>query len=1529
MKLLILDDQSITRYELPLKVEEVTLIKYKDINTDVETILSFEAHDGKWLFKSNNNVSIKQGQMIVPSITLSDYNCYFLEFNNQQTIKRLFCMPSLDVNLYNLSFQGLNEITIGSDPNCNISYNDNLTKSKHAVIKKDESGWSIVSENNGEIYINDQKMSTAHLNLGDIIFINGLKIIWMNNYIRVNNPVNKILVRGLSSYTDNVADNTKYTPVSDDEANKPLYKDEEYFFHTPRLITTLENEDIEIDSPPSSENTEELPFLLSIGTSVTMVASSLMTGYTIFAGLANGTKTIVDSIPQIIMCVTMVLGSLLIPRLITRYQKQKRKEREKNRQEKYSAYLKDKENKINLIMKKQVQIMNENSKTLKECSDMILNNSRMVWERELNDDDFLKVRLGIGTCPPLLTIKAPEEHFTLDEDNLAEKVYEVVNKSRTLENVPINISFKDKTILAIISRCSYYKCFLDGIVLQLMSLHSGADLKIVMLTNEANQKNWEYMKYLPHCWRDDRQMRFFATNQDEIKNVLQFLEDEYKKRLDLRKSKEEQKKKNDYKDFPPYYIVLTDNYKSIKDSAFVQELSSQEVNLGFSLVIIEKAMKNLPAQCETFIQLEEKESCILEKKVNSGTQRRFVAEYNPTISMKPLSVKLANIPLSIRDGDSVLPTSLSFLDMYNVSRIEQLNILNRWQNNSPVSTLATTVGVHTNGEEFKLDLHEKHHGPHGLVAGSTGSGKSEFIITYILSMALNYHPYEAQFVLIDYKGGGLAGAFENKETGVRIPHLVGTITNLDTSEMNRTLVSIESEMKRRQRKFNEVRDSLGEGTIDIYKYQRLYREGIINEPMAHLFIISDEFAELKQQQPEFMQQLISAARIGRSLGIHLILATQKPAGVVNDQIWSNSKFKVCLKVQDRSDSMEMLKKPDAASIKEAGRFYLQVGYDDYFDIGQSGWAGAKYVPSDVIIKKIDDSINFVDNLGNKIKSINDVVKKETNEELGDQLTNLVKYIDSLAEKENIKTTKLWLDAIPENIYISELVKKYNYKPVPYVIQPVIGEYDNPKAQEQGLLNLPLTKNGNTLIYGQNGSGKENLLTTILWSSIIEHTPSEVNFYIIDCGAESLKMFRKMPHVGEVITIDEPNKMVDLFIMIEDELDKRRDLFADYGGSYTNYLENSGSKLPLIEVIINNYDVFQENFSQFAEGIQGFVRDGSKYGMNFIITTTTTNAVRPRMAQNFANKISLQLPNDQDYRAVMEAPKGLFPAKFFGRGLITKDDNIYEFQTAYICDKKEITMAVKKACEQLSTAYKEKAKRIPTVPEVITLDLVKDEVNGLSRIPIGYDVNEKDVYLYDFANYKFNPILSDTIEDNLSFVYALIELLKKIDNLDICIIDFIRILKKEITGVTLLNSDFENVLINMNNEIMKGLDSEVKRVYLLLGVGQLKNIVSTGARQILNNVFMSEHKIDNVTFILIDSYASYKNLQLENWYQQLIDSSNGIWLGENVASQMAISISNLSVDDRKMSYQDMAVAIKDGKHTFIKHVVDSREDVNEK
>ena len=429
----------------------------------------------------------------------------------------------------------------------------------------------------------------------------------------------------------------------------------------------------------------------------------------------------------------------------------------------------------------------------------------------------------------------------------------------------------------------------------------------------------------------------------------------------------------------------------------------------------------------------------------------------------------------------------------------------------------------------------------------TGSGKSEFIITYILSLAVNYHPYEVAFILIDYKGGGMAKAFEN------LPHTAGIITNLDGSAVKRSLISIESELKRRQAVFAEVSKKVGISNIDIYKYQKLYREGTVSEPLQHLFIISDEFAELKTQQPEFMAQLISAARIGRSLGVHLILATQKPSGVVDDQIWSNSKFRVCLKVQERADSMDMLKRPDAAELSHTGRFYLQVGYNELFELGQSAWAGAPYYPSDKVMVEKDNSVVVIDRIGRPVKRAQLDKKKAFSRDAKKQVDAITDYLSKIAKEEKIEIRPLWLDPIPAKIYLKELKEKYKYTPSEsFYLNPVIGEYDDPARQRQCLLQIPISQEGNVVVYGAAGSGKTTFINALIYSIMEDHTPEEVNFYIFDFASETLRAFAKAPHVGDVVLSYEGEKVTNSLKMLYEELERRKKLFADYGGDYRSY-----------------------------------------------------------------------------------------------------------------------------------------------------------------------------------------------------------------------------------------------------------------------------------------------------------------------------------------------------------------------------------------
>lgn len=437
--------------------------------------------------------------------------------------------------------------------------------------------------------------------------------------------------------------------------------------------------------------------------------------------------------------------------------------------------------------------------------------------------------------------------------------------------------------------------------------------------------------------------------------------------------------------------------------------------------------------------------------------------------MDVFSRQLSNFKVRENASNAAIPDMLTFLDMYKTSRVEDLDMYHKWLENRTYESMRSLIGQKAGEQPVYLDIHEKYHGPHGLVAGTTGSGKSETLQTYILSLVLNYHPHEVAFILIDYKGGGMAQSF------IGLPHLAGVITNLGGNQTTRALLSINAEIKRRQRTFNEYKIK------HIDAYIELYRNGEAEEPMPHLLIIADEFAELKKEQPDFVRALVSAARVGRSLGINLILATQKPSGVVDDEIWSNTRFRICLRVADKQDSNEMLKRTDAAYITGTGRGFLQVGNDEIFDEFQSGWSGAPYTPE---VPFNDDSKAKAVIIGltgkpeavkKKKKKKGDNVKKFT------QLDAMVQYAANLAEENHIKPLRqIWLPPLPGLFYLDDLELTWDEKQ----IKLPVGLADDPQNQRQFPVYLDFIRDGHLLICGSAGSGKTSLVQTILYGAAL-------------------------------------------------------------------------------------------------------------------------------------------------------------------------------------------------------------------------------------------------------------------------------------------------------------------------------------------------------------------------------------------------------------------------------------------------------------
>ena len=954
MNIYIFDENKIISFSLPTKkVGNFWITDYENNN-----LINVSAEMGKWTLSCAKNIKLLSGNDVIDSIELQLKKYYIINKNNKDILVYTDSLQDNSFSCYEVS-DGCN-IIIGKNNTSTICVNNPYFLDFHFTLNFTNNKWILKRNENSNIYINDTILVSSEysLNNSDVINVYGFKIVIVNNLLFINNPFNIMIDQQVLK--KHLLENK--IEITDEEiTNDKMYKDDDYFLKSPRLKRNIKTLNMKVDSPPQKENMEEMPIILTIGPMLTMAASACVTLTTTLQKISNGESTIKQSIPTLIITISMIASMFIWPVFTRWYEKKKKKEREDTRVSKYKAYLDTKKGELLEEWSTQKKIIEENLLPLEVCYDTILNKRRTLWERKLDQEDFLTVRVGKGAVPFDAQINYQQEDFTMEDDGLKKMLDGLIKSFSVLDNVPIGYSFSENNKTAINGVDSKYMPFINNCILQMMSYHSYDNLKIVVFTNKKKSDNWNYIKKSLYNFSDDKMIRFFATNTEEMQEVSDYLTQIFDNRKILGENGNSIERINDYSGFNNYYLILIDDIDSARRINIVNEILEEKKNLGFSLLIIEEKLSKLPSQVSNFITIGETQSMILKNETND--QIRFNNE-TIIVDMDKCSKILSNLPIYIDSNEKNMPTSLTFLELFGVGQIEQLNVLNRWKDNNPIKSLKAEVGVNENGDPFVLDLHEKQHGPHGLVAGMTGSGKSEFIITYVLSMAVNYSPEEVAFVLIDYKGGGLAGAFVSSELNMKLPHVVGTITNLDKSEINRALSSIDSELRRRQRIFNEVREQTGESTIDIYKYQRMYRDGIVKEPVPHLVIVCDEFAELKNQQPEFMDDLISTARIGRSLGVHLILATQKPSGVVDAQIWSNSKFKICLKVQDKSDSMEMIKNELAAELKNVGRFYLQVGYNEYFAMGQAAWAGAKYYPSKEFKKPVDKNIYFIDNIGN-------------------------------------------------------------------------------------------------------------------------------------------------------------------------------------------------------------------------------------------------------------------------------------------------------------------------------------------------------------------------------------------------------------------------------------------------------------------------------------------------------------------------------------------------------------------------------------
>ena len=1427
-----------------------------------------------------------------------------------------------------------NNIFIGRLPENDISFDiNNSVSRKHAAIRFDEAGKVYIEDLSRKtgVFVNGQKVNSHELKFGDIVYIMGLKLVYFGDYLALSKVTNSTSLR-------------PYTLFSFSQP-KQVVEEEKTFVRSPRIVKTLEKGEFEIDQPPARQGDQDIPLIFTIGPSLTMGIAMLVSLFFLIGNARSGTSMI----SSLIMAVSMLIGAIVWPLAMNKYQKRKRNKEENYRVKRYSEYIFEQKAILDEKKHRNVTILSD---IMFPKPDVVMSyvedgeKKRRLWEKTIHDGDFLEVRLGTGEREFDVKIRTSKKGFVLHQDPLADEPEKLAEAYRVLKEVPITISLKEQKTIGLVGKKSRILNNMQCMALNLAGQHSYEEVKMVFVYNKLEQQAINWVKELPHVWSNDRSMRYTATNKEEVHQLFVGIDEVLKEREEqLREGT-----KSDVMPLPKFVFFIVDE-DLVENEPLMRYITDPNNPVDVSSVFVYGDISKLPKDCSAIINNDRDRSGIYYKNKYNNRLIEFQPDQVSDNVLYQFAKKLSSMKVKTDSVSLNVPDKVSFLGMYKVGNIEDLHIEDRWKKSESHKSLAVPIGIKAGGELFDLNVHEKYHGPHGLVAGMTGSGKSEFLQAYIASAAVNFHPHDLAFVLIDYKGGGMANVFDG------MPHIAGKITNLSGSELRRSLISIQAEIKQRQFLFNEY------GVNNIDKYQQLYKLGKARKPLPHLVIISDEFAQLKSQQPDFMRQLIDIAQIGRSLGIHLVLATQKPAGVVDDQIWGNSRFRVCLKVLDKHDSNEMIRKQDAALIKEPGRCYVQVGYDEIYEYLQSGYSGTDYRPTEGFIDMDEQTIQYVNSTATPIQA--ETTKMSSVKTGKSELEGIIEFVTELASKINIEKVSLWLEPLKEMMGLKEL-KGYqeftgSWQNDRRELSAVVGLADFPSKQEQWPVELNLLKDGHTIIYGASGTGKTTFLQTTMFSFASKYAPEELTMYIFDFGGRSMGYFANMPHCEGVVYADGEEKVEEIIEDLTEIMEERKLLFSNHHvGSYEAYRNSVKEKLPAIMVVIDNYSIFRERYFSLEDSLVKLVANAKTYGIYFVISGNSKNAVYYKVTEHVSNFLTFSMNDPLQYREILGMTVPVEPENVKGRGL-TVIGEVVEFHTALVIDNEDEPTRVKYIQQKIeemnsvgvkkvkpSTSSDRNSKKVPknspseenkssansnvsvSGKPKSTLPLIEP---GDQAVHVGLKRNkEQGLPFMDWNTYFIGGLEKTGKTDYFKFFIQNLTLLQK---KEVVLIDrnnkeleefgkkrsvnkyissaeeFDRYVKELESEVKVRLKVYENMISSGQPEdVLYGYMQKFDKLFICINdFSSFFDMISDEALEIFEHI-TTKSKGLNIYFVTLGNVNKVIGYNSTELYMYLVKSEHGIIMGGNINKQMIFTF-----DD--MGYEERMIKLKSGEGFLFK------------
>ena len=859
---------------------------------------------------------------------------------------------------------------------------------------------------------------------------------------------------------------------------------------------------------------------------------------------------------------------------------------------------------------------------------------RRLWERRRTDPDYLLLRAGTADLPSAVELTDP----TADEHRR--------RRFWLIPDAPVTIPLAERAVVGVAGPADASRATGRWLIAQLVTLHSPDDVQICILTDSSGQPGWDWARWLPHCrpaeCRPAEGQNCVALIGNDAETVaariaeLQAIIAARRKALGDRHAAQAR--------FSRDIVVVFDGSRKLRSLPGAIGVLRDGPQVGVYCICLDANERLLPAECHAVIACGP-DGALVVQQMNSPAIAPVRPEYVTSAWSDRLARSIAPVrDVSGDDADAGLPGACRLLDVLGAEPPAAPAIAARW-NAGGRSTLAV-IGACYDGP-FGIDLRKD--GPHALIAGTTGAGKSELLQTMIASLAWVNRPDAMTFVLVDYKGGS---AFKDC---VQLPHVVGMVTDLDPHLTQRALTSLSAELTRRER----ILAAAGVKDIEDYTAQ-LEREahggsradGLLApqlEALPRLVIVIDEFASLVRDLPDFVTGLVGLAQRGRSLGIHLILATQRPSGVVSADIRANTNLRIALRVTDAAESADVIEAPDAAYISRAtpGRGYVRLGHASLVPF-QAGRIGGHRPGMDPRTAASRPRVIPVDwpALGRPEPS-RPAAPPQVDDEVTD-LKMLVGQIQHAAAGLRIPAQPSpWLAPLPRTLLLRDLPTARTRPPIRGEAELPFGLTDLPETQRQRPAALQLDTFGHLMAAGAPRSGRSQLLRSIAASIAVSCSCADAHMYGIDCGNGALLPLADLPHCGAVVTRTQAERAARLITRLGAELGRRQELFAEDG--YAGLTEQRaaaapGDRLPHIIVLLDRWEGFTTTLGEAGGGaltdvITQILAEGASAGIHLVMTGDRS-LLAGRIAAMCEDKLAFKLAEKDDYALIGLRPRTL-------------------------------------------------------------------------------------------------------------------------------------------------------------------------------------------------------------------------------------------------------------------------------------------------